>query len=227
MPLPNQTSSWLDPSKPLLLIGAGGHAQMLAAWLLEAGMTPEQFYWVDAKAPPPDLDQRACLWHRPCWLEEAVFANPDDYFSQAGAGGIQQALFAIGSVRSARQRWQIAQRWLSFIPLVSWRHPSAVIAQTAEVGLGSVVLAGSVVQPFAKVGALGLLNTGSILEHHASLGVNVHLAPGSVVCGAARIGDHGFIGANAVVKQGLELPPQTTVGANQFYRGDLLAAGSS
>jgi sugar O-acyltransferase (sialic acid O-acetyltransferase NeuD family) len=202
-------SSLLTPQRPLLIVGNGGHGQMLASWLLEAGLPETLFYWLELETK---ATQQPALWGRPVLSQERFLEGAYPWLQTPFA------LLGLGSVKSSPMRWQVFESLKPAVEWVSWAHPSAVVSKAAVVGVGSVLCPLACVQPFAVVGEAVLINTSAVLEHHAQLGANCHLAPGAVVCGHAHLGDHSFVGANAVIKQELVLPASTTVGAGIFIR---------
>jgi sugar O-acyltransferase (sialic acid O-acetyltransferase NeuD family) len=206
--------AWLNVSlviaaRPLLIVGSGGHAQMLAGWLLEAGMPETLFYWLELEAK---ATQQPELWGRPVLSQERFLKGAYPNLKQPFA------LLGLGSIKSSPPRWKAFESLKPFVEWVSWAHPSAIVSSKAQIGLGSVVCPLACVQPFAVVGQACLINTSAILEHHAQIGANCHLAPGAIMCGNSSLGEHSFVGANAVVKQGLLLPAGTTIGAGVFVK---------
>lgn len=53
-------------------------------------------------------------------------------------------------------------------------HPCAIVAKGVSIGLGTVLMAGSIVNPNTKVGKGCVINTGSIIEHDCEIGNFVH-----------------------------------------------------
>jgi len=62
-------------------------------------------------------------------------------------------------------------------------HPTAWIAPDVEIGEGTVVMAGVVVQPGVKIGKHVILNTNSSCDHGCQIGDYAHIAPGATLCG--------------------------------------------
>ena len=60
-------------------------------------------------------------------------------------------------------------------------HPSAVIANSAELGAGAQILGGAFIGSATKLGDFCIVNSGSIVDHDCVLGRGVHIAPGAVV----------------------------------------------
>ncbi len=92
-------------------------------------------------------------------------------------------------------------------------HPTAVISEKAEIGLGTFIAAQATVNALARVGRFVILNTGCIVEHECQIADGVHIAPGAVLAGNVSVGENSFVGANAVVKQGVKIGKNVVVGA--------------
>jgi sugar O-acyltransferase (sialic acid O-acetyltransferase NeuD family) len=191
---------------PVIVVGAGGHAVVVADALLAAGRTGLGFVDCD----PVKIGQ--------VFLGLPVLG--DDEVLQAHLGrGIELAngIGGLGSVSSAEQgtlRRRVHQR----LSELGWtfaavRHPGAVVSTAAELSPGSQVLAGAVVQPCAQVGVGAIINSCALVEHHAQVGAFAHIAPGAVLCGDVQIGEETHVGAGAVVRQGLHLAARVVVAA--------------
>jgi acetyltransferase EpsM len=95
------------------------------------------------------------------------------------------------------------------------RHPSAVVAPSAETLPGSIIGAVAVVGAHTRIGAHTILNRGVMVGHHTTVGECVTISPGANVAGRVTVGDRAYVAMGAIVLEHL------TVGA-----GSLVAAGS-
>lgn len=196
------------PPKQAVIVGTGGHAQVLWA------------SWQAAKAAGvsdlPDLVG---------WLDVSDYAGPETLhglpvFRQTDLGlhalrerGITGFWLGIGMIRAGQQRWEIYQTLRGVLEPLSLVHPTAVVDPAAVLEPGCFVGARAVVQPFAHLGEACIVNTGAIVEHHVRLGANVHVAPASVLCGEVQVGAHSLVGASSVVLQQRTVGEQCTIGA--------------
>lgn len=105
--------------------------------------------------------------------------------------------------------------------VVSIVHPSAVVAPSATVGLGTVVMATAVVNPDAIVGDGVILNTGAIVEHDCRVGPFAHLSPNVALGGGVRIGALSHLGLGAVVLPGVTVGDSVIVGAGAVVHRDV------
>lgn len=92
-------------------------------------------------------------------------------------------------------------------------HPSAIVSQFSEIGLGSVVIGGAVINVGCKLGRGCIVNTGATIDHDCVLGEGVHICPGSHLAGNVRVGSRTWFGIGAVAKQGVSIGADVTVGA--------------
>lgn len=92
-------------------------------------------------------------------------------------------------------------------------HPSAQLARGVNIGAGSVVMAGTVVNSDTMIGKNAIVNTGATIDHDCVIGKTVHIAPGATICGGVSIGDFTLIGAGAVILPNVKLGENVIVGA--------------
>lgn len=190
-------------SKSVIVIGAGGHARVVADALLAAGRTVLGF-----------TDRDATL-HGKRILGLQVLGD-DTLLAQHDRQGVELALGlgTVGAGQDTLQRQSLQQSlqnqgWR----MASVRHPSAVVSAFAQVQPGAQLLAACVVQAGAQVGEGCIVNTAAVVEHDTTLGAYSHLAPRALLCGNVTVGACSHIGAAAVVRQGLTLGEQTVVAA--------------
>jgi len=104
-------------------------------------------------------------------------------------------------------------------------HPSAIMGQGVEVGCGSVVMAGSVVNPRTVIGAHCVVNTSVSLDHDNRLGDFVHISPGSVFGGDVSIGNGSHVGLGTIVRNGISICHDVVVGAGAVVVKNIDAPG--
>ena len=109
-------------------------------------------------------------------------------------------------------RASVAQRSVgkTFIRVL---HPTAHIAKEANIGIGSVVFAGAIVQPDATIGKHVIINTGASVDHDCDIGDFAHIAPGACLAGGVTVGEGTLIGIGAIVIPGIRIGKWVTVGA--------------
>lgn len=188
--------------RPVIVIGAGGHATVVADALLASGA--ELIGFTDTN--PALRGELRC--GRPILGGDDILAaySPEAIALANGIGNIRPN--CDDSVR-VRAQLNLESRGWHFVNV---RHPSAVISPFAQLGDSCQVLAGAVVQVNASLGKGSIVNAGAVVEHDVRLGDWTHVAPRAVVCGDVSIGTGSHVGAGSVVRQGVHLGAHILVG---------------
>jgi sugar O-acyltransferase (sialic acid O-acetyltransferase NeuD family) len=191
-------------------LGAGGHARVVLDIVRSMGA----FEIVGLVDRDPALTGKA--------IDGAVVIGTEELLPEFLAKGIRHFFIGVGGVGDNAVRAQLFARvcGLGFTP-VRAIHPRAVIAASATIGEGSVVMAGAIVNPGAVVGVDTIVNTGAILDHDCQIGDHVHIAPGVTLSGNVSVGAYSHVGTGASVKQGVTIGSNTVVGAGAVVVRDL------
>ena len=200
-------------NEAVIVIGAGGHAAVVADALLAVGHVVLGF---------TDHNQARhgeTLCGLPVLGDDSVLAarTPTDVRLANGIGGSRGE-----RLRHTVQRRLEAAGWR----FIGVRHPSAVVSRFAQVGNGAQLLATCVVQPGTRIGEGCIVNTAAVVEHDVELGEFVHVSCGAVLCGNVSVGAHSHVGAAAVVRQGVHLGEGTVVGAGAVVVKDFPDGGT-
>lgn len=193
--------------RPVLLMGAGGHASVVAAALLASGRT---IAGCIAPVPP-----------KPGQLSGIPYLGSDDVLTSINPSETDIAI-AVGSTRASRLRGEIYDKMAALgFRFATVIHPSAVVDSTARIGQGAQVMAGAIVQVNAVIGENAIINSGAVIEHDCILERHVHAASGAILAGQVTVGEGSHIGAGAVVLQGRTLGRHVTVGAGACVISDI------
>jgi UDP-N-acetylbacillosamine N-acetyltransferase len=105
--------------------------------------------------------------------------------------------------------------------LITAMHPSAIVSPTARIGAGSVLCAGSVVNPGARLGIAVIVNTCASVDHECVIGDGVHLSPGTHLAGGVTVGRGTTVGIGSVARDGIRIGKGCIVGAGAVIVSDL------
>jgi sugar O-acyltransferase (sialic acid O-acetyltransferase NeuD family) len=197
-------------SKPdnLIIIGAGG-AGVEALWVARrmhaarGGADFATFIFVDDN---PAMTGKV--------IEGVAVRGTLDQFLKTEMAAVARFHCSIGSNRQRRRVAGICEaRGLTAVSLID---PTAVVAESAQVGIGTYIGPLSVVAPHAVVGRHVLINTHVGVGHHAVIGDFAQLCPGVRVNGGCKVDTGAFLGSNATVHPGLTIGEGATIGANSF-----------
>lgn len=100
-------------------------------------------------------------------------------------------------------------------------HSSAQVSTRIQVGTGSMLLQGSLVQANSHIGDHVIINTASSVDHDCEVGHFVHIAPRAVLCGRVKIGEGTLVGAGAVILPGVTIGEWATIGAGSVVIHDV------
>lgn len=186
-------------SAALNLVGAGGHASVIADMARCLGMAGVVL-WADDE---PDLRRFpvGTLW-RP--LDELDASLP--------------VLIAVGTIET---RARMRERFPAVtMPVID---PSAIIGHGVVVGNGTTIMPGCLVNANARIGEDCILNTGCIVEHDCVVGANTHLSPGVRLAGGAKVGSAAHVGIGAILLPGVSVGDGAVVGAGAVVTHDVRA----
>jgi sugar O-acyltransferase (sialic acid O-acetyltransferase NeuD family) len=194
----------------LLLLGASGHARVVAETALATGRFSRIAFLDDRCTAPAQLaDQLG--WPVIGSLAAALDPQVRQQFSAA--------LVAIGNA-AVRLQWLPPLAAAGYeLPVVV--HPTAWLSPSAQLGVGSVVFAQAAIQAQAVIGTGAILNTGCSVDHDAQLGDGVHICPGARLAGEVQVGNRSWIGIGASVIQQIRIGVDVTVGAGAAVVRDL------
>ena len=105
-------------------------------------------------------------------------------------------------------------------------HPTAVVADDVEIGAGSVVMVGAIINPGTKIGRSCIINTASSVDHDCVLDDYVHISVGSHLCGTVEIGKSTWIGAGATVSNNISICGGCMIGAGATVVKSIKKAGT-
>jgi len=105
--------------------------------------------------------------------------------------------------------------------MVSIIHPNAQISQYSQLGIGSVVMAGVVINVDTKIGTACIINTSATIDHDCIIGDGVHISPGAHLAGGVIVGDFSWIGIGSSIRQLIKIGKKTVVGAGAVVINDI------
>ena len=173
----------------LLILGAGGHAKVVADCALASGVWQAVAFLDDRY---PELNR---VGH---WPVVGRIAELESFASD-------YPLMALGvgvSYDALRLQW--LERGLAagikFPPVI---HPAATISSFAKLGSGTVVFAGAVINVDAVIGNACILNTNCSVDHDCMICDGTHISPGASLAGNVTTGERVWVGMGAQVIPGL------------------------
>ena len=193
---------------PIVIIGGGGHASVLAEILLGQGRE------ILAVVSPADISQRE-VFDGICHLK-----NDGDVLSFSPRNVL--LVNGVGSLPKSDLKRKVNEHFLAlgfrFETVIS---SSASISPFAKIGEGCQILHSVIIQTGATVGQHSVINSTALVEHDTSIGDYCHIAPRASLCGQVNVEEAVYVGAGATVIQGVTLASGCIVGAGSTILSDV------
>ncbi len=187
----------------ILILGAGGHAKVIADIILSRGEKLIGFLDDNAKGTV---------------LGYPILGTLDDISKYK-----DNCSFIIG-IGNNQTRKKIAERYM-----VKWYtaiHPDVSIARDVIIGEGTVIMARAVVNPSVHIGKHCIINSAAVIEHDNKIGDFVHISPNATLCGTVNIDELTHIGAGATVKNNISICGGSIIGAGAVVVHNIIESGT-
>ena len=192
----------------IVVIGKGGHAKSVIDVIERQGIYKVAGYIVND-----------------CNIQEDnnyPIIGKDQDLKKIYQAGIQYAVVGIGFLGKSRLRnhlYDVLKEIGFKLPVIC--DPSAIVSQKVEIGEGTFIGKGTIINAGAKIDRMCIINTGAIVEHDCKIGEFSHISVGAVLCGEVNIGENVLVGANATVIQGKRVGNDSIIGAGEVLKKNL------
>ncbi|KAB8133676.1 acetyltransferase, partial [Gracilibacillus oryzae] len=149
-----------------------------------------------------------------------VIGNLDDIFMYIKEYDI---FVGIGNNATRQKIHEMLETLGASIPVLI--HPNAVIGNQVEIGNGTAVMAGTVVNCCTKLGKSCIVNTGSTIDHDNCIDDFVHISPGVHLAGTVKIGKGSWLGIGCVVSNNITIINKCKIGAGSVVIKDIAEPG--
>ena len=192
----------------LIIIGASGHGKVVADIAIKMNKWQSIAFLDDDESIKTSMG-----------LE--VISNTTDAFTYK-----DKADFFVG-IGSNAIREKIQEKLIDEeLNVVSLIHPSAVIGTDVEIGIGTVVMAGVVINSSSRIGKGCIINTSSSLDHDNMIEDYVHISPGVNMAGTVKVGNGSWIGIGSVISNNVNICSGCKVGAGAVVVKDITEPGT-
>lgn len=193
--------------KKLLIIGASGHGKVVTDIAMKMNK------WQSIAFLDDDKNIKSSMGLEVIGTSDDVFTHIDEYEIFVGIGN-----------NDTRQRvHEMLETFGASIPVLI--HPSAVIGNQVEIGYGTAVMAGAIVNSCTKIGKSCIINTGSTIDHDNCIEDFVHISPGAHLAGTVKVGQGSWLGIGSVVSNNINITNGCKVGAGSVVVQDITEPG--
>ncbi|MFD4932112.1 acetyltransferase [Peribacillus butanolivorans] len=192
----------------LLIIGASGHGKVVADIALKMNK------WASIAFLDDDASIKSSMGIEVIGKTVEAFTHINGYDIFVGIGN--------NSTREKIQK-KLEAEGASIPSLI---HPSAVIGEQVELGVGTVVMAGAVVNCCTKIGKGCIINTGATIDHDNLIEEYVHISPGVHIAGTVNVGQGTWLGVGSIVSNNINITKGCKVGAGAVVIKDITEPGT-
>lgn len=195
--------------KKVVIIGAGGHAKVIADIIEKSG--DEIIGFLDDK-----IEKNTIIIK-----DYKVIGDLNNRFSLAIANEDYEFIIAIGDNKKRKEISTSPN--LKFYTAI---HPSAQIGINVEIEEGTVIMANVCINSSSRVGKHCIINTGAIIEHDNIIENYVHISPNATLGGTVKVEELTHIGIGATVKNNVTICKNCTVGAGAVVVKNIIEEGT-
>ncbi|MCP8967840.1 acetyltransferase [Ectobacillus ponti] len=192
----------------LLIIGAGGHGRVVA----NIALSMERWKTISFLDDSEKL--KGFVGINVIGKISNIHKYVEDYDIFVGIGS--------SSIREELQK--SAQMHGAHIPTLI--HSSAIIGEQVNIGAGTVVMAGTIINCCTTIGEGCIINTGSTVGHDGVIGDYVHVSSGVNLAGTVKIGNNSWIGIGSVVSNNIKIINNCKIGAGAVVVKDINIPGT-
>ena len=193
----------------IIIVGAGGFGREVLQWARHAWPEHVHKFAGFVSADPTKLDG-----HAPSL---PILGSPNDFELRPTDGFV----LGIGIPRIRRVvAEQLEARGARFLTLI---HPTAIVADTAVIGPGSVICPYAIVSDAVRLGRFVLVNYHASLGHDAAVEAFAVLSPYAALGGQASLGKDALLAIQAVVGPGRSVGDRSKVSAASCALADVPA----
>lgn len=163
-----------------------------------------------------------------CGYDEILFLDDDESLSHCGIYPVigktdkevdGDIIVAIGNA-GIRKRIMHGRKFVTLI------HPDAIIADDVEIGEGTVVMAGVVINSGTRVGRGCIINTSSSIDHDCRVGDYCHISVGAHLCRTVAVEEGTWIGAGATISNNISICGGCMIGAGTVVINSIKEEGT-
>lgn len=189
----------------LILIGGGGHAKSC----IDVIEQEDEFEIVGVLDTKEKVGQKVCGY-----LIKGTDAQIERFVEEGCS-----FLITIGQIKSAELRIKIYNKLINLnAKIAKIISPLAYVSKHAQIGKGTIVMHGSIINTEAQVGENCIINSKSLIEHDAKIGSHCHISTGAIINGEAVVGECSFVGSNSTVVNCAKVSPNSFVKAGSLVK---------
>lgn len=192
----------------IILVGGGGHCRSCIDVIEAQGE-----YGIEGIIDLPGKRSGELLGYEIIGTDDDIQALCQDH---------EFFLVTIGQINTPDNRirlYRIIKKAGGILPAII--SPLAHVSKHAEIGEGTVIMHGSIVNAGAQIGENCIINTKALIEHDAIIGDHCHISTGAVINGGTIVGKGTFFGSCSVSREYIKIGRNSVIGFNLKVSRDL------
>lgn len=189
----------------VVIVGAGGHGQVVADALLKSGSPVVPIGYLD---DDPSLQGQTLLGLPVIGLVDAISSIARD-----------AVVIAVGANTRREELTRLLEDAGEQVTVAI--HPSVQIGAETTIARGSMLCAGAALNAACYIGRGVIVNTCASVDHHSFVDDFAHIAPGAHMGGNVTVGRGALVGIGATVLPGIKIGRYATVGAGAVVTRDV------
>lgn len=186
----------------IVIIGAGDFGKEVA-WLIER------------------INHEEETWNLLGYVDEDRKLYGSNIYGYPVLGGLDwlcnlnEKIFAVCAIGNcnAKEKISTVLNASSQVEFTTLTDPSVAIANSVDIGKGSILCAGVVITPDAKIGRHVIINLNSTIGHDTVIGDFCTIHPGSNISGKVELGERVFVGTGTKILQSTHICGDCILGA--------------
>ncbi len=132
-----------------------------------------------------------------------------------------EMLVALGynNLNAIRKAKYLAMKSLGY-KLISYIHPSNIVASNVEIGENTIIMESNVIQPFAKIGNNVLIFSKNNIAHDCVIEDHACITGLTNLSGESRVGESSFISINSTIGTFVKVGKNCVIGAHTWLNND-------
>ncbi|MFJ7186827.1 acetyltransferase [Lysinibacillus xylanilyticus] len=191
----------------LLIIGASGHGKVVA----DIALKMEK--WENIAFLDDNESIKSSMGLEVIGTSNDVFTYLEEY----------EIFVGIGNNTTRQKIHEMLETVDASIPVLI--HPDAVVGSQVDIGIGTAVMAGVIINCGTKIGKSCIINTGSTIDHDNYIEDYVHISPGVNLAGTVKVGQLSWLGIGSVISNNVNITSGCLVGAGSVVVKDITEPG--
>lgn len=193
----------------VIIIGAGGHAKVIADIILKNNDELIGF-----------LDDNIGIGKKV--IEKYnVIGKLDDCIQLYNSDNSIKFIIGIGDNKI---REKISKKYN--LPYYTAMHPTSTIGLGVKIKEGTAIMANTTINVNASIGKHCIINTGAIIEHDNEIEDFVHVSPNAAIAGTVKIGKRTHVGIGACIKNNISVCEDAIIGAGAVVVNNIEVKGT-